>query len=405
MFKRLVLLVAGALLFVPIPVPGSIPAAYAMIPLPAASSLTVAMPLSVDNGAANAVLGQPNFTSPTCNNPLLTSRQRLCHPVGVAVDIGSGRLFVSDGDNNRVLIWSSAQAFTKGQAASVVIGQPSFRIKQICGRTNARSLCDPNDLTVDGKGNLFVADTDGNRVLEFKPPFANAMRASLVIGQSSFHSNTCASGSARLCAPRSIAIDPQGNLFVIDSDNNRVLMFNAPLTSGEAAHLVIGQSNFSSNGCNRGASASASSLCSPKGITLDKAGNLYVADADNNRVLLYINPLTSDQIADRVFGQPNFTATACSTSASGLCGPHRVRVGRNGQFLVSDSDNNRVLEYSSPLSSSIANFVFGQPNVSSSAPTTSATGLAGPQGIAIDSHGNLYLTDEDNNRVLRYNAD
>ena len=404
MFKCLASLVVGAFLFLPILVPGSVPAAYATMPLPGASLLTVAMPLSVGNGAASDVLGQPNFTSPTCNNPVLTSRQQLCHPVGIAVDNGSGRMFVSDGDNNRVLIWPSAQAFTKGQSASVVIGQPNFRINQKCSRTNAGTLCDPNDLTVDGKGNLFVADTDGNRVLEFKPPFSNGMHASLVIGQSNFDSNTCASGSARLCASRSIAIDLHGNLFVIDSDNNRVLLFKAPLTNGEAAHLVIGQSNFSNNGCNHGGSPSARSLCSPKGITLDKAGNLYVADADNNRVLLYINHLTSDPIADRVFGQPNFTTTACSTGASGLCGPHRVRVDNRGQLLVSDSDNNRVLEYSNPLSSSIANFVFGQPNFTSHIPTTSATGLAGPQGIAIDRHGNLYLTDEDNNRVLRYNA-
>jgi sugar lactone lactonase YvrE len=401
MFKRLASLTLGAFLFLPILVLSSVATAYAMTPLPGTA---VTFPLNIGNGAANAILGQPNFNGSTCDNPALNSRQKLCHPVGVAVDNNSGRLFVSDGDNNRVLIWPSAQAFTTGQAASVVIGKPNFTINQSCGQTNAGSLCDPNDITVDTQGNLFVADTDGNRVLEFKPPFSNGMSASLVIGQSSFDSNKCASGSAHFCASRSVALDSHGNLFVVDSDNNRVLMFRAPLTSGEAASLVIGQSNFSKNLCNRGGSASASSLCSPKGITLDKAGNLYVADADNNRVLLYLNPLTGNVVADRVFGQANFTTTACSTGASGLCGPHRVRVSRNGQLLVSDSDNNRVLEYSNPLSSSIANFVFGKPNFTDNAPTHGATGLAGPQGIAIDSRGNLYLTDEDNNRLLRYDV-
>jgi DNA-binding beta-propeller fold protein YncE len=398
MFKRLALLTLGAFLFLSILVSGSIPTAYAITPLPAA------LPLNIGNGTASAILGQPNFNGSTCDNPALTSRQRLCHPVGVAVDANSGRLFVADGDNNRVLIWPSAQAFTTGQAASVVIGKPNFTINKICGQTNAGSLCDVNDLIVDTQGNLFVADTDGDRVLEFKPPFSNGMGASLVIGQSGFDSSTCASGSTHLCTPRSIAIDNHGNLFVVDSDNNRVLRFNAPLSSGEAASLVIGQSNFSKNLCNRGGSASASNLCTPKGITFDKAGNLYVADADNNRVLLFLNPLKSDAAANRVFGQPNFTGTACSTGAGGLCGPHRLRVSRNGQLLVSDSDNNRVLEYSTPLSSSIANFVFGKPNFTGNTPTGGATGLAGPQGIAVDNHGNLYLTDEDNNRVLRYDV-
>jgi sugar lactone lactonase YvrE len=120
--------------------------------------------------------------------------------------------------------------------------------------------------------------------------------------------------------------------------------------------------------------------------------------------VMYTHPLTSDPSADQVFGEPNLTTSACKTGASGLCSPHRVAVDASGQLIVSDSDNNRVLVYSHPLNSSSADIVFGQPNFTSHNPTTSATGLAGPQGIATDRHGNLYLTDEDNNRVLRYNA-
>ncbi len=372
--------------------------------IPSLTPTAMPKPLSVSDTSAIAILGQPNFSSPTCNNPGLTNSQQLCHPVGVALDNRSGRLFVADGDNNRALIWPSAQDFTTGQAASVVLGQPNFTINQKCSKTNAGSLCDPNNLTVDRNGNLFIADTDGNRVLEFTPPFSTGMSASLVIGQSSFDSATCLAGSARLCAPRDVTLDRNGNLFVADADNNRVLEFNTPLTNGEAAHLVFGQSNFTSNRCNQGGSPSASSLCSPKGVTLDEAGNLYVADQDNNRVVMYTHPLTSNPSADGVFGEPNLTTSACNTGASGLCSPHRVAVDASGQLIVSDSDNNRVLVYSHPLNSSSADIVFGQPNFTSHTPITSATGLAGPQGIATDRHGNLYLTDEDNNRVLRYNA-
>ncbi len=360
--------------------------------------------LSVSDTSATALLGQPNFTSPTCNNPGLTDSQQLCHPVGVAIDNRSGNLFVADGDNNRVLIWPKASDFTNGQAASVVLGQPNFTINQKCGKTNAGSLCDPNNLAVDATGNLFVADTDGNRVLEFRPPFSSGMSASLVLGQPSFDNATCGAGDTRLCAPRDVTVDANGNVWVVDADNNRVLEFDAPLMSGEAAHLVIGQSTFSTNRCNQGGRPSAGSLCSPKGIALDKAGNLYVADNDNNRVLEYTHPLTSDPSAAGVFGEPNFTTAACSTSMSSLCAPHRVAVDASGQLIVSDSDNNRVLVYSHPLSSRTADIVFGQPNFTSHASTTSATGLAGPQGIAMDRQGNLYLTDEDNNRVLRYDA-
>ena len=113
---------------------------------------------------ANAELGQPNFTSSTCDNPALSPSQQLCHPVGVAVNNANGPLFVADGDNNRGLIWPSASGFTNGQPASVVLGQPSFNIGPKCtGGTTASTICDPNAAAFDPNGSLWVADTDGGR--------------------------------------------------------------------------------------------------------------------------------------------------------------------------------------------------------------------------------------------------
>ena len=361
---------------------------------------------SIGNATADAVLGQPNFTSSICDNPALATNQQLCHPVGVAVDKRSGMLFVSDGDDNRVLIWPSAQSFTSGEAASVVLGKPDFSIVSKCPQAvTAATLCDPNSLIVDAQGNLFVADTDGNRVLEYTPPFTNGMNASLVLGQSSFTADVCDATTTALCHPRGLALDASGNLFVADSDNNRILKFTAPLTNDEAASLVLGQATFTDHKCNQGSkSPNAASLCSTRGVTFDASGNLYAADTDNNRVLEYNVPLTSGMAASRVIGEPNFTTSACTTSATGLCSPHRVLLAGSGQLYVSDSDNNRVLVYATPLTSGTATGVFGQPNFTSNTATTTATGLAAPQGIAFDSRGNLYFTDEDNNRTLRYNA-
>src|SRR2546428_13156866 len=110
---------------------------------------------------ANAELGQPNFTSSTCDNPALSPSQQLCHPVGVAVNSANGLLLVADGDNNRGLIWPSAAGFTNGQPASVVLGQPDFNIGRKCtGGTTASTICDPNAATFDANGNPWVAHTD-----------------------------------------------------------------------------------------------------------------------------------------------------------------------------------------------------------------------------------------------------
>ena len=123
-------------------------------------------------------------------------------------------------------------------------------------------------------------------------------------------------------------------------------------------------------------------------------------------MLEYNDPLhsgSSDVTADLVYGEPDFSTVACNVGPSGVCHPDRVTLGGAGQLIISDSDNNRLLVVDDPLSNTTANAVIGQPDFTGNAPTTSASGFAGPKGIRVDSRGNLYVTDEDNNRLLRFN--
>ena len=357
---------------------------------------------------ADAELGQPDFTSPTCDNPALSASQQLCHPVGVAVNDANGLLFVADGDNNRGLIWPSASGFTNAQAASLVLGQPDFNIGRKCsGGTTASTICDPNSAAFDANGNLWVTDTDGDRILRFSPPFTNDMPANMVVGQRNLTTSICGNDAQTLCHPRDLGFDASGNLWVVDSDNNRVLVFLAPLGTSEAASLVIGQPDFTSKHCNRGNHLpAADTLCGPKGMALDSSGNLWVAEDDNSRVLEYNDPLhsgSSDISANLVYGEPDFSTVACNVGPNGVCHPDRVTLGRSGQLIISDSDNNRLLVVDDPLRNTTANAVIGQPDFTGNASTTSASGFAGPKGIRVDSRGNLYVTDEDNNRLLRFN--
>ena len=111
-----------------------------------------------------------------------------------------------------------------------------------------------------------------------------------------------------------------------------MLAYDAPLTQGAAADRVFGQPDFTHNHDNKGGSA-PNSLYDPAGVAVDAQGNLYVADLHNNRVLEYDAPLTHDTIADRVFGQPDFTHNTANNgglSANSLSIPDGVAWTRRG---------------------------------------------------------------------------
>ena len=153
---------------------------------------------------------------------------------------------------------------------------------------------------MDASGNLYVADTSNNRVLEYNAPLATDTIAAAVLGQDDFIHNVANLVDAQgLNAPQAVAIDASATpnrIYVADEDNNRVLGWRdaASFTSGAPADLVIGQPDFLSSLCNGAAdTVSASSLCGPAGLAVDGSGNLYVADSDNNRVLEYANPFTA----------------------------------------------------------------------------------------------------------------
>ena len=177
--------------------------------------------------------------------------------------------------------------------------------------------------------------------------------ADVVLGQPDFttdDSNDAGTTASTLGSATDVAVDANGNAYVPDGRNNRVLIYLDPKNTDEIADIVLGQPDFVSNVCNSdGASPSASTLCQPEGLGLDAAGNLYVADGLNNRVLVFIDPL-NDTVADEVIGQPDFTSITFnngggSPTASTLFAPADVVVDNNGNVIVADTNNNRVLEY------------------------------------------------------------
>jgi sugar lactone lactonase YvrE len=345
---------------------------------------------AVPERTADRVLGQNGFT----NNAATGGANGLFEPSGVAV-APNGRVFVADWRHSRVLSWPNAVALTNNQAADLVIGQ----------------------------SNLTTLGND---------PEAGSCYG----GQTT--------SATSLCGPESVAVDVNGNLYVADSYNHRVLLYQPPFSNGKAASRVLGQNDFSGKYANAAGVAARSSLYYPRGLAIAPNGTLYVADEFNNRVLAFLNPwdanLTAAQTADFVVGQPNFSSkrpndptgpltiadSMGTRTGHNLWTPTSVAVDAIGNLYVVDRDNYRVLKFA-PVTSNypMATFVFGQPtwdftagpthnplanygtivpDFSAYAPaaTPNNNNLFVPLDLAISPSGELYIADSFSNRVLVY---
>ncbi len=366
-----------------------------------------------NQAAADVVLGQPNFTSNTASNGGITS-QSLDRPIDVYSN--GTRLFVSVYNHHRVLIWNSIP--TSNQvAADVVLGQPVFTSNTANnGGIGSGTLNNPWGINSDGT-RLFVADYNNHRILIWNTlPTSNQAAADIVLGQPNMTSNQLNNNGVN---SKSFAYDYAGaasvysdgsKIFVADYSNNRVLIWNSIPTSNQvAADVVLGQPNFTSNTANNGGIGSGT-LNGPAAIYSDGT-RLFVADTDNNRVLIWNSVPTSNQVAaDVVLGQPNMTSNTANgggISAQTLRSPDGV-YSDGSKVFVSDWLNHRVLIWNSmpTLNQAAANVVLGQPNFTSSTANNGGIGsgtLNAPWGIHSDGT-RLFVTDFSNNRVLIWNS-
>ncbi len=380
--------------------------------------------LRYDNPLASAVSGPPaalvlghsamdDVRLPVVASPL----------PGITLSYSSFTPLRLDTLNSRILI--EAYNFGAYQRPLGVIGQADFKSTGCnVGGVSASTLCNPSSAALDGAGNLWIADSGNNRVLEYQSPWYTIDNTSQqvsvkhsadrVFGQPDFTSNICAAGNSGLCNPYAVAWDAQQTLYITDRGNNRIVHHLNP-QADTIGDEVIGQPDFNSTACNTGG-VSASSLCDPRGIftrvalALNPTGDLYVADHANHRVLRY-NMSTSRTMALQVFGQSDdMTRNGCGVGAGGLCGPSDVGVDGNDNLLVVDTDNNRVLEYQQAVTTdTTADLVFGQPDFNSvlcNNGGTSAHSLCEPTGIFVDTSygGEVYVADAGNQRVLAYDA-
>ncbi|MCC6539537.1 MAG: hypothetical protein IT162_18445 [Bryobacterales bacterium] len=426
--------------------------ACSLLPLALAAQTTA--PLEFTTGqAARIVIGQPNFTAQDNN-----SNRLVVGGVG-GVAYANDMLFVTDANrlqaspiNHRVLLYRGVsgkfpsptdELFPTTRCpvcigeADVVLGQDDF-VKLELQAPSSKSMRAPVGVATDGN-TLVVADTDFNRVLIWNSsPQSNAMPADVVLGQPDFTRVIANEGQQNIPTNRSFR-GPQGvwiqngRLFVADTNNNRILIWNSiPRTNYAPADVVIGQRDFNTfvqpDITQTTIEAKPDNLLTPVAVTSDGT-RMFVTDLGHNRVLIWNTiPRNNNQAADLVIGQPNLTEAArnnpnvCPSGEKDADGNDiilprceaslefpRFALSDGKYLFVADGGNDRVLVFNQvPTQNGLkADSVLGQigTRVNLISDSADPRGIASsgavrtPQALAFDGR-NLYVTDPFNRRIM-----
>jgi hypothetical protein len=399
--------------------------------------------------AARAVIGQPFFNAQNfgASNTVLGAAGGVAYVNNTLFVVDSNRLGLAP-INNRVLSFNGIQqmfpAFDAeipfydgrcpvcGGQASVVVGQPDFgsTASTPVTRTNMRT---PTAVASDGRV-LAVADTSNNRILIWNSiPSVNGQPADVVLGQADFTTvAVLAVTASALRGPQGVWIQ-NGKLFVADTQNNRVLIWNSiPTQNNQPADLVLGQPNFTTappvNQVNLSLPATANAMLSPTSVSSDGT-RLYVSDLGFNRVLIWNSiPTTNQQAADLEVGQKDFTRSVANdspslcpspgTDSSGntifptMCGNTlsfpRYALSDGQRLFIADGGNDRVLVFNSipTQNGARADAVLGQVDEYSNTYSSfdqkvisAANVTPSPTSLAWDGQ-NLYVPDPTYYRIL-----
>jgi prepilin-type N-terminal cleavage/methylation domain-containing protein len=297
-------------------------------------------------------------------------------------------IYVTDTNYNRVAIFNMSGTFRNG------IGAGYNGITGSIGSSGTLSgqFSIPYSSTIDSSGNVWVVESTNNRVDKFNSSYTYQSQFPCTSGQCS-----TSSSNGQLHSPVGIAIDAYGNILVVDNSNNRIEKFNS-----SGAYLTGIGAGYNGVAGSIGSSGSANGQFDlPFGIAIDASGNLWVTDGGNNRVQEFNSSGTWLQ---SIGGPSPYT---CETSPSGsipACAsgtgsgqfndPQGIAIDASGNVWVADDGNNRVQEFNSSGTYQMG-IGAGYNGVSGSIGSsgTSNGQFHSPVGIAIDASGNIWVVE------------
>lgn len=378
-------------------------------PIKAAGTVTEDAPL-LDPAGARVILGSDGGL---LADPITPAAHRMFGPRGVCLH-PDGALWVADTGHHRLLGWRKLPD-RDDQPADILLGQPAFgrEGRNAKGPVTAATLNVPTGIAAF-RGGLAVADAWNHRVLIWRrPPAGPDHPADIVLGQADAGSalanrGSDAPGPQTLHWPYGVS-EIGGRLVVCDTGNRRLLVWDDPTETGQPADLVLGQDSFTCRDENAGGPVSARSMRWPH-MAVGWQGGLAVADAGNNRVMLWADfPDRNGQPAEVVLGQAamgdcDLNRGAYYPSTLALNMPYALAV-MGSRLVVADTANSRLVGFGDLGAG--ADRLTGQPDFASKGDNrwgmAERDSLCWPYGLSVRGT-TVAVADSGNNRVLIWEA-
>jgi sugar lactone lactonase YvrE len=353
--------------------------------------------------AATGMAGASAATAPVLQTLTYTATGpggSLYHPVGVSA--AGGTVYVSDTGANEV------SAVAGGSTTAFAGSLTAFGEHGDGGQAASASLYHPGGTAVDAKGDVFIADSGDNVVREVTPAgVIHRVAGTGIAGLGIAGPVGFPAALSSLDHPQNVAVNAQGDVFIADTYNNRVVK----VTPQGQVVAVAGDGAAGYSGDGR--LAAFAELNSPTGVAVDAQGNLYIADSANNVIRRVdaktgiITTVAGDYAADKANdGLGGFSGDGGPATSAQLDDPQGVAVDGAGDLFIADTFNNAIREVTP---AGVITTVVNSASASGGAPAAggestgaapTASKLNTPYGVAIDpSTDDLYIADTNNSKI------
>ena len=306
-------------------------------------------------------------------------------PIGVALD-SSGNIYIADTGNNAI-------REVTGGVIKTIAGTTTAGYSGNGGQATAARLTGPAGITVDASGNIYIADTGNNAIRKVAGGLINTVAGNGTAGYSGDGGQATAATPGRSSA---VAVDSSGDIFIADTINTVIRK-----VTGGVINTVAGNGFASYSG--DGGQATAAELGQPAGVVVNAAGDIFIADSNNN-VIREVNPTTGVITTFAGDGIAGYSGDKGQATAAELYFPQAVALDSAGDLFIADSDNCVIREVNA--STGVITTVAGNGNIGYTGDHGQATAaeMFDVLGVAVDAAGDVYIADSGNNVIREVKA-